>query len=379
MRVITLTALCLTLSLPGLPTKLAFAQIQPETISVETMAVPGENWIVAKTRNGAYVYDAGNGDMHGLLSLAGFNVPSVEIYAPRKEFYAAESYYARGVRGERTDVVTVYDFDNLAAIAEIEIPKKMAILSFRGHMRLTNNGKFLAVFNMTPAQSVSIVNVEDREFVGEISTPGCAIIMPVADNDFMMLCGDGTLQRIELGDDGSESDRERSNAFFDVQVDPVYDHPVETNDGWLLVSHNGKAFNVGADSARIDVGDPWSIITEEDAEEQWLPGGHQLKTVHKNLGLLYILMHQGEQYTHHEPGNEIWVFDIAAKRRIARIELNMDDGAIVADNIMVTQEAEPKLVVVDEDGGLHVYNAVTMKLERTIEDAGPGASLLLDF
>lgn len=378
MRVITLSALCLGLW-SGLTVKNVQAQIQPETIRVETMPAPGENWIVAKTRNGGYVYDAASGDMHGLLSLAGFNVPSIEIYPPRKEFYAAESYYARGVRGERTDVVTIYDFDNLAAVAEIEIPKKMAILSFRGHMRLTNSGKFLAVFNMTPAQSVSIVNVEDREFVGEISTPGCAIIMPAADNDFLMLCGDGTLQRIALGDNGIESDRERSDAFFDVQVDPVYDHPVETGAGWLLVSHNGKAYDVSVDGSNINVGDPWSIVSEEDAEEQWLPGGHQLKTVHKELGLLYILMHQGEQYTHHEPGSEIWVFDIAAKRRIARIELSVNDTAIAGDNIMVTQETEPRLVVVDEEGGLHVYNAITMKLERTIEDAGPGASLLLDF
>ena len=60
------------------------------------------------------------------------------------------------------------------------------------------NGRHLAVFNMTPAQSVSIVDVRSRTFAGEISTPGCAVIMPVANRDFMMICGDGTLQLIRL-------------------------------------------------------------------------------------------------------------------------------------------------------------------------------------
>jgi methylamine dehydrogenase heavy chain len=369
MRVITLTALCLALSFPT-----ANAQIQPETISVETMPTPGENWFISKTGNGAYIFDASTGDMHGLLSLAGFNTPGVEPNSARREFYAAESHYSRGSRGDRTDIVTVYDFDNLSSVAEIEIPKKMAILSFRGHMRLTNNNKHLGVFNMTPAQSVSIVDVENRSFVGEISTPGCAIIMPVADNDFLMLCGDGTLQLIQLDESGNESGRIRSDQFFDVQVDPVYDQPVETADGYWLVTHNGQAFDVSQEGSQIHVSDAWSLLTEEDAEEKWRPGGGQLKTAHQNLGLGYILMHQGKEYSHHEAGSEIWVFDLSAQRRIARIELE-----VPATDVMVTQEAEPLLLVVDEEAGLHVYNAITMKRERTIEDSGPPAALLVDF
>lgn len=369
MRVITLTALCLALSFPT-----ANAQIQPETISVATMPTPGENWFISKTSNGAYIFDASTGEMHGLLSLAGFNSPGVEPSNSRKEFYAAESHYSRGSRGDRTDIVTVYDFDNLSSIAEIEIPKKIAILSFRGHMRLTNDDRYLGVFNMTPAQSISIVDVANRSFVGEISTPGCAIMMPVAENDYLMLCGDGTLQLIQLDDNGKESARIRSDGFFDVQVDPVYDHPVETADGYWLVTHNGRAFDVSLDGSRIQVSDPWLVVSEEDAEEKWRPGGGQLKSVHKGHGLGYILMHQGEEYTHHESGSEIWVFDISAKRRIARIELE-----IPASDIMVTQEAEPLLLVLDDEGDLHVYNAITMKRERTIEDSGPPASLLVDF
>jgi methylamine dehydrogenase heavy chain len=372
MRVITLIALNLALSL-ALSIPAANAQIQAETIGQETMSTPGENWFISKTKAGAYIYDGLSGEMQGMLSLAINNTASVQPYGPRREFYAAESYYSRGVHGNRTDVVTIYDYENLSPVAEIEIPKKIAVLSIPGHLALTGNGRHLAVFNMTPAQSVSIVDVENRTFVGEISTPGCAVIMPIADNDFLMICGDGTIQLIQLDDSGNESNRVRSEQFFDVDEDAVFDLPVRSNEGWLFISHAGKAFDVSKEGTQLIISE-WSIVTAEDAEEKWLPGGWQLKSLHQDLGLLYILMHQGEEYTHHEPGSEIWVVDINQRRRIARIELE-----VTASNLMVTQDSEPKLIVADTEDGLHVYDALQLKLERTIEDPGPPISLLVDF
>jgi len=369
MRVITLIALCLTLSSP-----IANAQIQPEQISLETMAEPGENWFMTKTRAGAFIWDGNTGEMQGLISLAGFLTAAVQPNFSRKEFYAAEQYYSRGVHGDRSEILTIYDFENLSPIAEVDIPNKTAVLSFRGHIGLTASKKFLGVFNMTPAQSISIVDVENRTFVEEISVPGCAMILPVSENDFMNICGDGTLQVIQLDDNGNESNRIRSEKFFDIDEDPVFDHPVATKNGWFLVSHGGKAFDVSKEGNQINISQPWSIVSEEDIEEEWLPGGAQFKTVHKELGLAYILMHQGGEYTHHDAGTEIWVFDTSTKRRIARIEME-----VPAEAVMVTQESAPLLVVSDEEGGLHIYNAITMKHERTIEDSGPAASLLEDL
>ena len=95
MRVSTLIALYLALTIPA-----AHGQLQPDAaIGQETMSAPGESWFISKTGAGAYIYDALSGEMQGMLSLAGFDTASVQPYGPRREFYAAESYYSRRVHG----------------------------------------------------------------------------------------------------------------------------------------------------------------------------------------------------------------------------------------------------------------------------------------
>ena len=198
--------------------------------------------------------------------------------------------------------------------------------------------------------------------------------MAVGNNDFLMICGDGTMQLVQLDNNGAESNRVRSREFFSVNDDPVFDRPVPFNGGWLLVSHRGQVFHVTVDGDDINISRPWSMISEEDAEQNWRPGGTQLKSVHEGMGLMYVLMHQGEEYTHHDPGAEVWVVNLVAKRRIGRLELPVE-----ASNILVTQEAEPKLIVADEEGGLHIYDALKLTLDRTIDDPGPPAGLIQDL
>ncbi len=360
MRVTILTVLSLAFLIPT-----AHAQVPPETIGIETMSTPGDNWFITKSSSGGRIYDAETGEMHGLISLSS-KTPAIELSRERSEFYAAEGYYSRGVHGEHTEIVAIYDFDNLSPVAEVAIPQKMAVVPFRTYAGLTGNGRYFLVFNMTPAQSVTVVDVENRAFVGEISTPGCALIMPVDERAFLMICGDGMLQLIELGADGTESNRARSDSFFDVQADPVFDWPVPTADGWWLVSHEGKAYDVSIDGDDIDVSAPWDLLGGEADASGWRPGGNQLYSVHKPSGLAFVLMHEGGAYTHHEAGKEIWVFDINTQRRLDRIELKA-----AANNLFVTQSAEPKLIVADQEGGLHVYDAFKLTVDMTIKDPGP--------
>lgn len=366
MRFLNTLALGLTLASP-----LCFGQLTPEQISVETMPPPGSNWFISKTGNGALVFDAESGEMLGQLSLSDWT-PAVTMWNARKEFYAAESYFTRGVHGERTDMVTIYDFDNLSPVAEVIIPNHMARLGVRGHLALLNNGRHLVVHNMNPGHSVSIVDVEDRVFVYELMTPGCAVNMAVAQNDFLQLCGDGTLQLIQLDLSGFEENRERSDVFFNVQDDAVFDRAASTADGWLLITHSGELFEVSVSGGDINVGEGWQMPADD--AEGWRPGGRgEFLSVHHETGLAYVAMHEGAVDTHHERGTEIWVIDLNTQRLLQRIEMEEPVGTL-----LVTQEANPKLIVGSfGDLGTLIFDALTFKLERSIK--APSAQMFEDF
>ena len=94
-----------------------------------------------------------------------FNVSLVGNFAQsvkHGEFYVAETYHARGVRGARTDVVTVYDKTTLAPVAEIvwPQPKRFQGMPGRYAMTLIDDDSILLVFNFNPATSVTVIDVQ---------------------------------------------------------------------------------------------------------------------------------------------------------------------------------------------------------------------------
>ncbi len=350
------------------------AEIEPETISVSTLGTPTPTWLMVHSALGpAYIFDSATGDMQGLLSLSAFT-PAVETNLDANELYAAESFYSRGPRGKRTDVLTIYDLPTLSPVDEVEIPQKIAALPFAQYIELMDDGRHVIVFNMTPATSVSVIDVKDRQFVGEISTPGCALIMGTKDRGFLQMCGDGSLQLIRLDADGAEATRVRSKKFFSVEDDPVFDKPLPTPAGWLLTSYFGQVFDVSVAGEKISISKPWSLLTEDDRAANWRPGGGQLIAYHAGQDLLFVLMNPDGEFSHDNAGTEVWIFDHSAQRRIARLPLTHK-----GTNLHVSQDDSPLLTVTGEDTQLHVFDVATLKLVRSISEVGTAPGLLQGF
>jgi methylamine dehydrogenase heavy chain len=351
----------------------AYSEIAPEQASVETLGPPSDDWFVSHSGRGAYLFDSASGDMLGLLSLTAYT-PGIAVNRSRGEVYAAETYLSRLYRGEREEVLTVYDITTLSPVAEIDIPDKTAEVRGDTNIGLMGNGKHVAVYNLTPAQSISIIDVENRKFVAEISTPGCAMIMPVNDASFLMVCGDGSVQLIRLAADGTETKRVRSKKFFSVGDDPVFDRSTRTANGWLLLSHAGMAVEVSAAGSKVTVGKSWSMVSAAERKELWRPGGFGPLSVHRSSGLAFVLMHQGQIDTHHEPGSELWIFDTAKRKRVMRWRLDQPWS-----NILVLQGERPRLVAVTAEGEVQVYDALQRRFERSIAEPGPYAGMLQEF
>ena len=345
--------------------------IEPEAISVKTLASPNENWVMARAGLGTmYIFDSKTGEMQGLLGLTPFTA-AVEPNLEQEEFYAAESYYSRLTNGDRTDVLRIYDVPTLSPKAEIKIPNKIAALPFRHYIGLLDDKRHLAIFNLTPAQSVSIVDLVEKEFVIEISTPGCALTIPTVDRAFLQMCGDGKLQLIRLDEQGQEAQRVRSRAFYSIDDDPVFDKVAKTQDGWQLISYQGKVFSASVDGDDIQVSQPWSLLDDTQRAENWRPGGGQFFTYHPQQDLLFVLMNNVGGFSHDHAGSEVWIYKRSEQRLITRLPLPHE-----GTSLFVSRTPEPLLSVSSGDGKLRVYDIATLTLARTIAEIGSGAGYL---
>ena len=106
--------------------------------------------------------DLESGRTLGMID-GGFGVASGLFPTRRREIYLPETHYSRGSRGERTDVVTIYDAKSLFPVAEVRIPPGRAInVLSSANAALSDDERFVAVFDYTPATSLSIVDVERR-------------------------------------------------------------------------------------------------------------------------------------------------------------------------------------------------------------------------
>src|SRR5665213_3289848 len=71
----------------------------------------------------AYLIDGDSGRYLGTLS-TGYGFAHLLLSRDGKIIYSPETYFSRGTRGKRTDVVTLYDPGSLNVVGEIVIPPK---------------------------------------------------------------------------------------------------------------------------------------------------------------------------------------------------------------------------------------------------------------
>lgn len=358
----------------------AASQVQPERVTVETLpAKPGAHWVwvddinfPGPTDGRAYLIDAGIGRYLGMLS-TGYLFGSLILPSDYSEIYAVETYFARGSRGKRTDVLTIYDPQTLTPTGEVEIPPKrlsgIAMLPFSG---ITDDDRFALVYNFTPAQSVSVIDVERRKFVGEIDTAGCALVYPSGARRFQMLCGNGAMLTVTLDDAGMLASKERSEPFFDVMEDAITEKAVRWGDRWLFASAEGYLYPVDVSGEKPRFEERWSLVGDEDRAASWRVGGAQHLAIHEKSGTLYSLMHQGGTDSHKDGGNHIWVFDLKKRARTRIIETKN-----YTLSVQVTQDDEPLLLTAFiVSPNLDIYDARTGEYLRSVDELAVSPSII---
>jgi len=339
--------------------------------------------------------DLESGDTLGVID-GGYAITTALFARSRPELYVPETHYARGTRGERTDVVTLYDALSLLPLAEVAIPPRRAMNTLpSANAALTDDDRFALVTNMTPATSVSVVDLERRTFVAEIATPGCGLVYAAGARRFFSVCADGALLVVTLDDEGREAAKVRTAPFFDPLRDPLTEKAVRRGGEWLFASFEGRLHGVDVAGAELRFAEAWDLVAPAERAEQWRIGGRQHLAVHHATGRLYSLVHQGPPDSHKDAASEVWVHDLATRKRIQRLAVHNPGltylgvplefgtdwiwplsrlyGALLdliplgPDGIAVTQDERPLLVAGGEfSGSLAVHDALSGALLRRV-------------
>ena len=359
------------------------AAIQPDPLIADQLpAQPGPHWVWVNDMvfphmadGKAFLLDGDSGRMLGMLS-TGFGFNGVVLGKSGTEILSPETYFSRGTRGTRTDVVTYYAPRTLSPVAEVTIPPKRASsMPMHANARLTEDSRFLLLYNFTPAQSVSVVDVAARKFVGEIETPGCALVYPTGKRGFFSLCGDGAALQVQLDDSGRAVSKSRTAKLVDPVADPVTEKGVQDGNGWIFATFTGNVVRLESTANGLQAAAGWSLLDEADRKASWRPGGMQHLALHAATRRLYSLMHVGGTDSHKDPGTEVWVYDVAGKRRTQRIVLKE-----MATSIAVTRDAKPLLFAIFIGAQkVDVYDALSGTFLRSIGEIGLTPTTLVTY
>ncbi len=139
------------------------AQLKPEPIpNVEKLKVPyPASYAVVHdfTASKFSLVDTETRRFKGMLSAGQF--ATIDFSAPRRKYYVGETVWSRGTRGTRQDIMAIYDFASLELIGEVDLPpRRMNVVVNAATTAITSDDRFMLVFNMNPATSVTVIDLD---------------------------------------------------------------------------------------------------------------------------------------------------------------------------------------------------------------------------
>ncbi|MEM9623815.1 MAG: amine dehydrogenase large subunit [Pseudomonadota bacterium] len=273
----------------------------------------------------------------------GFWAKTVINSPQRGNIITLETYFSRGTRGERTDVVVLYDARTLAPVREVVIPpKRLNAVKTRHLAVLSEDEKFLLVVNYTPAQSVTIVDLEASAVVEEVETPGCSVLYSAGPRDYYAICANGSFLQLKIDDSGRVIARRRSDSLFDAVEDFLTISGSRIGDTWYFVSRDNNIYGITMAGDNISLKGMWPLVTDAEREAGWMIAGMEHTTAHEASGRLYVLVQQGERDDFEKPGSSVWVFDTATMEK--QQEIDMQEMTM---SIAVSQDEKPRLYTLD--------------------------------
>lgn len=335
-------------------------------------------------RGSFVIFDGDSGKLEGQVPVGGYS--NIALSPDNSRIYIAETLWSHGNRGKRMDLLSIYDGTTLNLLKEIDLPGRALVTPKLNDLTLSASGKRAYVYNMQPAASVFWVDLVRQSVGGTAEVPGCALTFPWGESGVSSLCSDGSLAMVTFPDQGAPKVT-HTKPFFDAAADPIFDNSVY--DGAtgtaVFLSYTGRIYTAKLGAEPV-IQKPWSINeaagqkaagTGTD-ELAWRPGGVQPIAWHRASDRIFVLMHPGSYWSHHDAGTEIWVLNLKTHALLARYPVRAKPENSVR-SIVVSQQAQPQLYLLNPDGGDSVVNADTGEELRKIEYAAGEAAVVANF
>lgn len=291
----------------------------------------------------------------------------------RPEIYVADTVWSRGVRGTRTDFITIYDKQTMNPVDEIVLPgtKRALMTAMEGMFTFTDDQRLAIVFDFTPASSVTIVDLVNRKTLGEIDIPGCSLVYPSGSRGFSTLCSSGSLLTVHLDANGAPAGRSESKAFNQLDTDPMFTSSAAVGGVRYFPTLHGRVQPIDMKGETVQILADWPLVTAAEKAANWRPSGWQV--IGSDDRQLYVLMQEGAtEGTHKNPANEVWVFNPATKARVKRLRLVRPGSSVSITH------GDPQLMLVQAGEILDVYDSQTGALVRSMDLPGMHTRVQMD-
>jgi methylamine dehydrogenase heavy chain len=348
---------------------------QAEQLDVATLKPQHPHRLFALSETaGVKILNGDSLEIEGLIPAADSSVLALDPAG--RYFYVCESIWTRGNRGTRQDMISVYDSRTLNLLSEISLPLGRALADPLVHgCDISADGKLAYVYNMQPASSVTVVDLQQRKVVSTVELPGCALAFPWGNRGFSALCGDGSVASVPLSASGQAGRVSHTAKFFNADDDPIFSESLvdRATGRAFLISFTGLIYPAHL-SEQSSVDSPWSlqaaagfaVASTSMHELAWRPGGEGcIMAWHKASNRLYVLMHPGTHFTQKLPGTEVWVVDPEARKVLNRIRLE-EPGNTVA----ISQDGQPVLYVLTSSGAVVTYDPASGEQRGKVKTRG---------
>ncbi len=255
-----------------------------------------------------WILDGDTLEFEGMAS-AGYTANLV-LSHDRSAFYVAETYWIAGTprRPHRRGHHLRHAHPQPHAARSLLPEGRFLVVPKKHNAQLTTDGRYLLSFNMDPGFGLSVVDVKENRYVGEIETGGCSLAFPTGPASTASMCPDGAFAHVTFDAQG-KAEIEYSEPFFDSENDPVFEHAATAPPGGRRLLRLLRGLGLSGDAEGHAQGRRALAAPGRGRGAGWRPGGWQNAAYHAPSNRLFVLMHEGGIWTHKQAGEEVWVFD----------------------------------------------------------------------